>query len=234
MRHTSHLSRGTCKAEGCLLVIISGSPAAKFSWVFLSSFWVVSVAADGAALLAQPALSFTPARHRSCVRGWVLQALALPGDRSPGLPRSPAPRPTVSPRPAGCKPAPAQGRAAAAGLGKACRSEERPCAVSQGTPPSCGLPTRGDAKGLSWVATSSKANKLESKPRNTSTSWNSASCPHSCPSLLNTCKAELIRTDSIAFVSLLGTRGGSRGGDALGSAEGPPYPACSLGRISGS
>lgn len=122
----------------------------------------------------------------------------------------------------------------AAGLGKAHRSGERPCAVSQGTPPSCGLPARGDAKGLSWVATSSKANKLESKPRNTSTSWNSASRPHSCPSLPNTCKAELIRTDSIAFVSLLGTRGGSRGGDALGSAEGPPCPACSLGRILGS
>lgn len=189
---------------------------------------------DSAALRARPALSFTPAQHRSCLRGWVLQALALSGDRGPGLPRSPAPRPTVSPRPAGHEPVPAQGRAVAAGLGKAHRSGERPCVVSQGTLPSCGLPARGDAKGLSCVATSSKANKLESKPRNTSTSWNSASRPHSCPSLPNTCKAELIRTDSIAFVSLLGTRGGSRGGDTLGSAEGPPCPACSLGRILGS
>lgn len=73
------------------------------------------------------------------------------------------------------------------------------------------LPAQGDTERFSWVTTSSKANKLESKPRNTSTSWNSASRPHSCPSLLNTCKAELIRTDSIAFVSLLSTRGGSRG-----------------------
>lgn len=96
-------------------------------------------------------------------------------------------------------------------LVKARPSGERPCAMSQGMLLSCSLPAQGDGERFSWVATSSKANKLESKPRNTSTSWNSASRPHSCLSLPNTCKAELIRTDSIAFVSLLGTRGGSRG-----------------------
>lgn len=93
--------------------------------------------------------------------------------------------------------------------------------MSQGVLPCCSqCQPRGDVKGLSRVATSSKANKLELKPRNTSTSWNSASRPHSCPHSPNTCKAELIRTDSIAFVSLLSQWGGRRGGDVLGKAQG--------------
>lgn len=93
--------------------------------------------------------------------------------------------------------------------------------MSQGVLPcysQCQL--RGDSKGLSCVATSAKANKLELKPRNTLTSWNSASRPHSCPHSLNTCKAELIRTDSIAFVSFLSQWGGRRGGDVLSKAQG--------------
>lgn len=138
---------------------------------------------------------------------------AAPGfeECAPRLPGSPASCSTVSPHTAGCGPAPARSRASVR-LEKAHPSGERPCAMSRGMLLSCSLPAQGDAERFSWVATSSKANKLESKPRNTSTSWNSASRPHSCPSLPNTCKAELIRTDSIAFVSLLGTRGGSRAG----------------------
>lgn len=170
--------------------------------------------------------SIPPAEGRA-FRARSLRSLALPW--APTLSRAAVPR--LSPGPVGREPAPARGRDAAAGEGKADRCGERPRAVSQGAPPRCGrCQPRGDAKGLSRVATSSKANKLESKPRNTSTSWNSASRPHSCPRSPNTCKAELIRTDSIAFVSLLSQRGGRRGGDVPGKALGPSCPLFPLRR----
>lgn len=221
------------KQWGCPLVLTSAStcPSALLlcPWTFRATwvawFWQAAWQCE-VTLLAWPIPTFTWHLHPAC-QGKILKDLLplVPGS-APGshpllrcIPR-PSPWWDVSqPWPKGDMWQLDWGRLISVGRGRrSCPKEHRP-AVAGASP-------GWDAKGLSRVATSSKANKLESKPRNTSTSWNSASRSHSCPRSPSTCKAELIRTDSIAFVSLLRQWGGRRQGDVPGKARGPSCPCC--------